>query len=127
MREYFEAMMAIIASFSDSYDRRISQMFSNKKRDKLVDSLHKVIKYNKKHIQLASISPKNPDREHITMLEYLQTETDFDEMQIIDTFISPWCRCGHYLKPSSGYGTICLDTLMVQRNYMMSYTGVSRR
>ena len=88
MREYFEAMMAIIASFSDSYDRRISQMFSNKKRDKLVDSLHKVIKYNKKHIQLASISPKNPDREHITMLEYLQTETDFDEMQIVDTFIS---------------------------------------
>ena len=35
MREYFKAIMSFLDSFIDHHDRRISQLFSNKKRDKL--------------------------------------------------------------------------------------------
>ena len=63
-------------------------MITNRKRDKLVDAFHTIIKYNQKQIQSARASTRELDNDHITMLEYLQNETDFDEMEIIDTFIA---------------------------------------
>ena len=88
MREYFQAIMNIVASFSDVHVKKISEIFSNKKRDKIVDSLYTAIKYNKKYIDSADTSPKDPDREQITLLEYLRTETDFDEKEIIDVLMT---------------------------------------
>ena len=88
MRQYIQAIMSIVNIFSDVHEKKILDIFSNKKRDKIVDSLYTAMKYNKKYIDLASTSLKDPEREHITLSEYLQTETDFDEMEIIDALMT---------------------------------------
>ena len=86
--QYFEALMTFVRSFGEMKGRSPIEMITNKKRDKLVDAFHTIIRYNQKQIQSAAVSTKVTDDDHIPMLEYLQNETDFDEMEIIDTFIS---------------------------------------
>ena len=88
LAKYFEAFKTVVRSFGGFKGRSPIEMITNRKRDKLVDAFHTIIKYNQKQIQSASASTRELDNDHITMLEYLQNETDFDEMEIIDTFIA---------------------------------------
>ena len=88
LAEFFQAMMTLVRSFGEFKGRSPIEIITNKKRDKLVDAFHTIIRYNQKQIQSATVSTRETDDDHITMLEYLQNETDFDEMEIIDTLIS---------------------------------------
>ena len=85
MSQYFEAIKTFIRSLGEVPGRSPMEIITNKKRNNLISALHTIIKYNRKQIQSASTSTRASD-DHMTLLEYLQSETDFAEMEIIDVF-----------------------------------------
>ena len=88
LSQYFEAIMTVVQSFGLEKRKSLVEIITKKNRNKLIDAFHTIINYTNKQIQSASTSTREPDDDHMTLLEYLRNETDFDEMEIIDTIIS---------------------------------------
>ena len=88
LAKYFKAMMCIIESTSEVNDSDLIRLFSNKKHNELVEAIRTVVVHIKKQIQFVNNTPKDPNEEHISMFEYLQNETDFQDLEIIETLIA---------------------------------------
>ena len=88
LKKYFNSMMCIIESTAEVNDSDLIQLFTKRKHNELVEAIRTVVAHIKKQIQLVNNTPKDPSEERISMLEYFRNETDFEELEIIETFIA---------------------------------------
>ena len=88
LTKYISAVRTLARNIVDVKWNDLSQYFSRKNWNNLIESLNTIISYTKKQMKVSNDTPQDPDRAHSTLLEYLQNETEFDEMDIIDSFVT---------------------------------------
>ena len=81
MRQFVEAIYTISRSSLDLKWSDWRQYLPNKEWSSLIRSFKVVIDYTKRQIELSRDSSD-------TLLEYLNDETDFDELDVLDTFLT---------------------------------------
>ena len=86
--QFISSIREIVRSSFDLKWSDSNPYLARKSFKTLVDSCKFLVYYAKKQMKISNEKPQDPNRANSTLLEYLQNETDFDDMDIIDSFAS---------------------------------------